>query len=343
MKMTNAGHAAAVRSGCVLVALMLAGAMVAPPLSAEAWPEPGAKEKRFLVRFDHGTANLGPWQEIALYVGDEKIYVYTGNELVHEFAAASLMGVTHELRAPFDPGKVTERVFNDTVGACSDLLTCPVLGAAGVVGAAGVGIATLFTPKQTIVTLHWNEGGEARTLAMKIAWYQRDFILRAVEKASGKKAEERKPGRPPTPAPAASATRASTVAGVPATPAPSGVAPSPMAAPLLIRPQSQAAQPLALGPIERHRVQLDYDVMFCNVLLRRGAYDMLLQDRSTGTVVAFAPIGEAGQPQRIVARALASRESAQPEQQLGIAYATPGSITSISEVRLPGRTLRLPL
>lgn len=318
--MKNQKSVEVIRVGIALA--LWAALLLVPALArAEAEPDP-AKEKRYLVRFDHGTSNLGPWQEIALYVGDE-IQVYAGNELIHQIAARDLTSVTHELRAPFDPARATERVFNDTLGACSDLLTCPVLGAAGVVGAAGVGIATLFTPKETIITLNWNEGSEPRTLAMKIAWYQRDFILRAIEKSTGVKASERKPGRPQP----AQRVAPRTADGHGTHQVAAGV----------------ATQPGTAGQIQSLRVSLERDVMLGSVVLRRGDYDVYLQGRGSGIVVAFALAGEPGSGVRLLARVVASSEAAPEEQAVGVVYADGQSITSIREIRMPGRTLRLPV
>ena len=131
-----------------------------------------AQEKRFLVRYDHGSANLAPWAGLKLYVGTERVRILAGNDLIHDIPVGNITRVTHELRSPFDPAKTTERVFNDTIGSCSNIPDCAVLGPAGVVGAAGVGVATLFTPKEYVITLNWTEGGQSRELAMKIAWYQ---------------------------------------------------------------------------------------------------------------------------------------------------------------------------
>jgi hypothetical protein len=312
----------AIRAG---MAMALAAALLLAPvrMRAESEPEPD-KEKRYLVRYDHGTSNLGPWQELALYVGEQGIQVYAGNELIHQIAARNLTSVTHELRAPFDPAKTTERVFNNTLGACSDLLTCPVLGAAGVVGAAGVGIATLFTPKEIIVTLNWDEANEARTLAMKVAWYQRDFILRAIEKSTGVQASERKPGRPQpaqkvAPRPADAQGTQQVAAGA-ATPAP-GTA----------------------GQMQSLRLYLERDVMLGSVVLRRGDYDVYWQERESGIVVAFALAGEPGPAVRLLARVVAASEAAAEGQAVGVVYADGQSITSIREIRMPGRTLRLPV
>ncbi len=317
-----------------LAAALLAVLMVAPANAAE----PAAKEKRYLVRFDHGSANLGPWQEIALYVGPRRVLVYSQNELVHEIPAEALTGVTHELRVPFDPAKATERVFNNTLGSCSDLLTCPVLGAAGVVGAAGVGIATLFTPKENIITLNWNEAGEARTLGMKIAWYQRDFILRAIERETGVKASERKPGMPHARRPQ-NALVSSLPSGV--APAATGAA-TPVALPATPPPALRPADGAATGPIQGMKIVLERDALVCNMVLRRGEYVIYMQERTNGVVVAFTLAAEQGQVARILTRVLAASEPAPETQSVSVTYADAQSVTSIREIRLPGRTLRLP-
>ncbi|HEX9761202.1 MAG TPA: hypothetical protein VGA40_09795, partial [Candidatus Acidoferrales bacterium] len=92
-------------------------------------------------------------------------------------------------RAPFDSPRTTERVLHDTVGSCMDL-TCAPVSAAGLVGAVGVGVASLFTPKEMIVNIHWVEEEQPRELGIKLAWYQRDIVLGQLERAAGRRALE---------------------------------------------------------------------------------------------------------------------------------------------------------
>ena len=191
MKRNDQGKRIRLAAALILVAALLAAA----PAQA------GDKDKRFLVRFDHGSANLKSYAGLKVYIGSDRVRVYSGNDLVHDIAAASITAIHKELRMPFNPGSTTERVFNDTLGACSNIIDCPVLGAAGVVGATGVGVATIFTPKQNVIWLYWVDNGQPRELAIKVAWYQRDSILRALESASGRKttdytAEAKAPQRP---------------------------------------------------------------------------------------------------------------------------------------------------
>lgn len=228
------------------------------------------QEQRFLVRFDHGTANLSSWAGLRLYIGAGRVKVFSGETLVHDISAASMTGITHELRAPFDPAKTTERVFNDTVGSCMDL-TCVPVAAAGLVGAAGVGIATLFTPKEYVINLHWAEGGQPKELGIKVAWYQKEFILGALRNATGLRATER----------AALATQQlAPTAPMKDTPQP-GQAEAPAPVPAPVAPVSQTeTSPTQAQPVV-HRIEwvVDRPVRVGDKQLEPGFYLVLLQEK----------------------------------------------------------------
>ncbi|GEM_PF-6750318 len=333
--------------------LAMARPALADAAPVEEWGGPAGGEKRYLVRYDHGTANLAPWAGLALYITAEKIRVVQDKELIHEILPAQVTSFTHELRSPFNPAKATERVFNDTVGACSDLLTCPVLGAAGVVGAAGVGIASLFTPKETIVTLNWTEDGRDMTLAMRVAWYQRDFIMRALEKATGRKGNERVAGARPKNSAAPSALphgQQRTSADAAATTADAGAAAPassvPLAAPAAYTgapgraPQTFPGDPR--GMIQRVELILDRRVQVGETVLEPGFYLLLMQERSTGAVVlAFVDDSVRGPAaSRIAARAVVAADPGPANAEVQPIFADEEPLTRFRELRLPGRVLR---
>jgi len=322
---------------CLILCLTVApGFAAAGPEGPASEPEPAPGEKRYQVRYDHGSANLAAWAPLTIYVSGERIRIYERNQLVHEIAPDTVTSVTHELRTPFHPGRTTERVLNDTIGACSDLLTCAVAGPAGVVGTAGVGVAALFTPKENVVTLNWMENNEPRTLAVKVAWYQRDFILRALSEATGKEASERMPGPP------------SQSAAVPPAPLAPGGSQSTQAAGsgAPVQPMAQAAyQPEAAAgrtPIRRFEIVLDRSVMVGDVLLEPGFYLVLVQERGDReAVVAF--VDDARREQRtvqIAARTLAQMDAAPADAELEPVFTSEEGVTRLAEIRLPGRTLK---
>lgn len=320
---------------------------LAPAARAEEPAEfPAGGEKRFLVRYDHGTANLAPWAGLTLYVSSERIRVLAGDELVHEIRPESVTSFTHELRAPFDPAKTTERVMNDTVGSCSDLLTCPILGAAGVVGAAGVGVATLFTPKELVITLNWTEKNQPQTLAMKIAWYQRDFILRALEKATGHKASERLPS--PRPAPQAAPARQNEtrqLAEGMSTQQPAGTAPVSSGQQFATRVTQQAPPAEPRQPIQRFELILDRSVQVGDATIGPGFYLVLLQERANGAAaVAFLDdsIRDA-RTSKIAAAVVVSIEKGPDDAQIQPIFADDKDTTRFLEIRLPGKILKFAL
>jgi hypothetical protein len=340
-----------------LVMLLAAALLLAAPPVAAADPPRGG-EKRYLVRFDHGSANLAPWAGIALYVGPEAIRVLAGNTVVHMIPPASVTAILYELRAPFDPARTTEKVFNDTLGACSNVVDCPLLGAAGAVGAAGVGIATLFTPKENVITLEWTENGEPRILAMKIAWYQRDFILRALENATGRTSAERAPGlraAKPQPAPAgarpgpsvtstlAGASAADTAPAKAAAEAQPSIPPPAQGYGGVVVTQAAAPAPAARGLTPRIELVLDRAARVGDATLAPGFYLLLIQVRTDNTsfVVFLDDAVRGAASSRIVARAAAEILPAVPgvEDALPV-FSEAGGNAVLAEVRLAGRTLR---
>ncbi len=328
-----------------------------------------AQEKRFLVRYDHGSANLAPWAGLKLYVGSEHVRILAGNELIHDIPVASITSVSHELRSPFDPAKTTERVFNDTLGACSNLVDCAVLGSAGVVGAAGVGVASLFTPKEFVITVNWHESGQPRELAMKIAWYQKDFILRALEKSTGRSAIERLPSaHAPVNIHSAKLPDAQTSTASPSI-SPSLDTTSVAATEISAAPKSQTASALpaaeSRGPaaatespelIRRFELVLYRSARVGDAVLQPGFYLVLVQERSNGKVmVVFLDNSAQDSPTtKILAKAFADLAPA-----VGVAavqpvftttdssaassaddHSTASRVAALSEIRLPARTLK---
>ncbi|MBI3663795.1 MAG: hypothetical protein HY234_12205 [Acidobacteria bacterium] len=323
-------------------------AILAALLFAQSAP---AQEKRFLVRYDHGSANLAPWAGLKLYVGAERVRIFAGNEVIHDIPVANITSVTHELRAPFDPAKTTERVFNDTVGACSNLVDCAVLGSAGVVGAAGVGVATLFTPKELVITINWLESSQPRELAMKIAWYQKDFILRALKKSTGRSATERLPGAsapvkiPAAMPPAAQTSRAASPSSTPApaesaVPAPQMQATSAQVAALAEQEPPRTGSP---GMIRRFELILDRSARVGDALLPPGFYLVLVQERMNGkAMVVFLDDSAQNSPTtKVLAKAFADLVSAPDATSIQSVFAGEGAAARLSEIRLPGRTLQL--
>jgi hypothetical protein len=293
------------------------------------------KEKRFLVRYDSGTANLAPFTGLTLCVNPRHVKLLAGRELVHEIPVGAVTEFTHELRAPFHPGKAMERTFNDTVGACSNIIDCPVLGAAGAVGAAGVGVATLFTPKETVITVRWKEDGQPRVVAMKIAWYQRDFILRALEKATGMRASE----QTYTKAPAKGAAPPN------APPGPGGsrtVVQPPPSAGLQVAAVQQNAE-AAPEFVRRFEFVLDRSARVGGHELEAGFYLVLVQERAAGKVkIVFLD----DSVRDLSATKIAARASADVVEDAAITALEPvfredSSGTTLIELRLPGRILKL--
>ncbi len=304
--------------------------------------EPPGGEKRFLVRYEHGSANLAPWAGLALYVSVERIRVVAGNEVMHEIRPQDVTSFTHELRSPFDPARVTERVLNDTIGSCSDLLTCAVFGAGGVVGAAGVGVATLFTPKEFVITLNWTENNQPQTLAMKIAWYQKLFILGALEKSTGRKAAERLRGsRAPgivMPAPAAQPGGAQNRRAAEGQPAAPPADQTPQAVPAVTRASDSATR----AQIRRFELLLDRPALVGETLLPAGFYLVLVQDRNAGeAVVAFVPDSDrTTQTFQIAVRALVRVEPGPEEAGIQPVFSQGADAAELAGIHLPGRLLK---
>lgn len=287
-----------------------------------------AGDKRFLVRYDHGTANLPAWTGLRLYVGADRVRVFADNELLHDIPARDITGVSHELRAPFDPAKAMERTFNDTLGSCSTVIDCPVLGAAGVVGAAGVGVATIFTPKEMVITLNWTENGQPRELAMKVAWYQRDFILGALEKATGRQAAERgsmaKPNAQPAPNKKGSPAQSASLSAPAPTPPP---------------PQAEPAREI----VRRFEWILDRPVRVGQTELEPGFYIVLVQERTGGkaSLVFLDDSVRDAQESKVVARATADIIEDASSTGLRLIFRDGPEGNVLAEIRLPGRILRL--
>jgi hypothetical protein len=318
--------------GASLLAILV---LLLAPLGAMAQGKGDFKEKRFLVRYDSGTANLAPFTGLTLYVNPRHVKVLAGRGVLHEIPVGAVTEFTHELRAPFHPGKAMERTFNNTVGACSNIIDCPVLGAAGTVGAAGVGVATLFTPKENVITVRWKEDGQLRVLTMKIAWYQRDFILRALESATGMRASEQtysavpaKGAAPPNPPPGhggpLKAAQPAQAAGL----------------------QSVAAQRAADAPAElvrRFEFVLDRPARVGGQELAPGFYLVLVEERSAGKVqIVFLD----DTVRDLSATKIAARASAEIIEDASVAALEPifredGDSTTLIELRLPGRILKL--
>jgi hypothetical protein len=286
------------------------------------------RDKRFLVRYDHGTISLPAWAPLELHISSERIRALHRGELVVEFPTQELTAVTHELRSPFDPARVTEQVMNDTVGSCSNLLDCPVLGAAGVTAAAGVGVATLFTPKEYVITMQWREQGRPQELAVKIAWYQKAFILGAFEKATGRTPMERTGDRRPSaavPPSAPSGGRQSTVVVL----APSR------------QPQSNADEPKDL--LMRFEIILDRAAQVGDAMLEPGFYLVIIQERSNNkAMVVFLDnsVHNAAQP-RILAKVLADIAAPAGVENMQPVFREDSGKTWLAEIQLPQKTLKL--
>ena len=301
-----------------------------------------AQEKRFLVRYDHGSANLAPWAGLKLYVGKERVRVLAGNDPIHDIPVVNITSVTHELRSPFDPAKTTERVFNDTIGACSNIADCAVLGPAGVVGAAGVGVASLFTPKEFVITVNWQENGQPRELAMKIAWYQKDFILRAFRNLTGHTPTERLPGR--------QAPVNRSPATLPGPQVSSMLSPSPQvhpaAAPLSVPTIHETAQSEQADDspnlIRRFEIILDRSARLNDTILPPGLYLVLVQERMNGKVmVVFLDNSVQNSPATtILAKAIADLAAAPEVTSIQTVFVVEGDAVRLSEIRLPGRSLK---
>jgi hypothetical protein len=326
------------QAAATVLAFVVFGAL--PASAQKAGP---MKEARFLVRYEHGSANLPPWQGLTLYVNSESVRILAGSELVHDIRVTDIRSFTHELRAPFHPAKTMERVSNDTIGSCTNLPECVVLGPAGVVGMAGVGVATLFTPKENVITLQWTEAGQPRELAMKIAWYQRDFILRALEKATGLRASERTGAVPKQPhalpAPSRQNTQVPQAASI-HDPATVVSAPAPQTAvPAAVNPQPAEQHDL----IRRFDLVLDRTARVGTTQLVAGFYLVLVQERESGkaAVVFLDDSVKDSHASRIVARATADVIAAASEQALQPIFRDEAEVTRLFEIQLPGRTLRL--
>jgi hypothetical protein len=295
------------------------------------------KEKRFLVRYEHGSANLPPWAGLTIYVNSEAIRVLASNELIHTIRVSDVRNFTHELRAPFHPAKTMERVSNDTIGACSNVADCAILGPAGVVGMAGVGVATIFTPKENVITLQWTEAGEPRELAMKIAWYQRDFILRALEKATGLRASERTgsiPKKPAPPTPKKQDFQQPVVsASNPADSSPSATVP-------VSEKLGEEALP---SLIRRFELVLDRAAHVGQAELQPGFYLVLVQERGAGKayIVFLDDSVKDSQTSKIVVRATADVVLTSGSEEIQPIFRETPEGLLLEQIQLPGRTLRL--